>query len=155
MTRLHFSLGGAVACAAVLGLLILLPTVASAQGNAVVSKIVADLAPPADATDSTPKGKANAQHKLKGDTVTQKLAITLQHLEKRTDYDVVIDGVSLGIFQPKGNSGTLVLRYRDPARGNQTQLPEEIGPLTDLQTIQVFKVETGELILEGAFELVE
>ena len=155
MTRLHLSIAGAVACAAVIGLFALLPQAVSAQGNAVVSKIVADLAPPVGATDTTPKGKANAQHKLKGDALTQKLAITLQHLEKKTEYDVVIVGVSLGIFKPKGNSGTLVLRYRDPARGNQTQLPEELGPLTDLQTIQVFKVETGELILEGAFELVE
>lgn len=155
MTRLQNSFARALTCAVVFGLFALLPIAANGQGNTTVTKVVADLAPPAGAADATPKGKATAFYKQKGDSVSQRLAVTLEHLEKRTDYTVVIDGFLLGTIQPKGNSGTVVLRYRDPARGHQTLLPIELEPLSDLQTIQVFKVETGELILEGTFDVVE
>lgn len=138
----------------VLAFVALLPVTTFAQNEATVTKLVANLQPVDGGSYPNVTGKAIAFYKEKGETVTQKLVITLQHLQKRTDYDVQIDGFSLGIFRPKGNSGTVVLRYRSPVKGNQTAIPIEIEPLIEVVVVQVFKVDTGELILEGTFDVV-
>lgn len=144
-----------LAITVIFGAMTSVPILGGAQSGADVTKTTAKLLPPTGASDQSPTGKAITQYKDKGGAVSQKLAITLQHLERKTDYQIVIDGIELGTYSPKGNSGTLVVRFRDPVKGHQTQLPIEVGPVQDMQLIQVFNVDTGDLVLEGMFEVSE
>ena len=139
---------------ALTALFVLGPSTTYGQSNSNTTKMEAELLPPEGSSNTAPKGKAKTVYVDNGQKVVQKLAITAKHLEKRTEYRVVVDGVELGVFQPKGNSGTLVLRFRDPAKGNQTPLPEELLPVVDMQTVEIFNAESGELVLAGTFEVV-
>jgi hypothetical protein len=140
---------------AVVGLFVVSPSSAYAQdAEETALKTEANLAPPEGATDTAPTGKAKTLYVDNGQKILQKLAITAQHLERQTDYRVLVDGVELGVFRPRGNSGTLVLRFRDPAKGNQTPIPEELLPVSEMQTVEVFDDESGELVLAGTLEVV-
>lgn len=149
------SLQIALASVAVVALVLALPVAVPAQDGATTIKTEAALAPPVGAADPRPKGKAKTLYRDNGQNLLQKLSITAQRLQKRTDYRVVIDGVVLGVFAPKGNSGTLKLRYRTPAKGNQDAIPAALGIASDFVLIDVFDDATGELVLTGTFVLVD
>ena len=117
-------------------------------------KLEANLAAPSGATDTTPTGKAKAFYRDSGNGVLEKLSVALQHLPRRTEYRVVINGVDLGVFRPRGNSGSLVLKFRDPAKGNQPAFPVGFPLTRDFQTMDVYNVATGALMLTGTFVVV-
>ena len=52
------------------------------------------------------------------------------------------------------SSGTVVARLRTPARGNQDEIPVELGDTPDFLLIEVFDDATGELVLTGTFVVV-
>ena len=146
----RLQIGGAI-CAIALLALVFAPMSVAAQGGATNVKTSANLAPPEGATNTNAKGKAKTLYRDNGNNVLQKLTITLQKVERRTDYRIVIDGVELGIFSPKGNSGTITVKFRTPAKGNQDEIPAELGEVRDFALIEVFNDETGELALTGIF----
>jgi hypothetical protein len=150
-SQIRTSIGSALCAVALLGLAFA-PLTVTAQGGATNVKTQATLVPPDGATDADAKGKAKTLYRDNGNNVLQKLTITLQKLERRTDYRIAIDGLELGVFSPKGNSGTLVVKFRTPAKGNQDAVPAELGEVRDFVLIEVFNDATGELVLTGTFE---
>ena len=128
---------------------------ALAQGGADVTKTAGDLLAPAGATNPNAKGKVKTFFQDNGQKVSQRLMITAQQLTKRATYRVVIDGFDIGVFATKGKSGTLVLRFRDPAKGRQTLVPLEVEPVFDIVIVEIFDATTGELALTGTLEAVE
>ena len=147
-TTIRTRIGGALCAVALLGL-IFAPAPCMAQGGATNVKTQATLLPPDGATNTAAKGKVKTLYRDNGNSVLQKLTITLQKLERRTDYRIVIDGLELGVFSPKGNSGTLTARFRTPAKGNQDEIPVELGEVRDFVLVEVFNDATGELALTG------
>src|SRR4051794_6492548 len=89
-------------------------------------KSEATLTAPDGATNTNAKGTAKTFYVDNGQTVMQRLQITAQQLDRGVDYDVMVDGVDYGLYSPRGGSGTLVLRFRDPARGGQLGFPEDV-----------------------------
>jgi hypothetical protein len=126
-----------------------------AQNGANETKTAGDLVAPAGATNPNAKGKVKTFFLDNGHRVSQRLTITAQRLTRNTDYRVVVDGFEVGAFATKGKSGTLVLRFRDPAKGRQTPLPVEIEPVFDIVTVEIFDATTGELALTGTLEAVD
>ena len=149
MTHTRGFVLGALVVALVAAMAPLAVTAQSGEGTAY--KATAQLAPPDGAPETKAKGKAKTFHLDNGDNSLQKIAITIQNVERRTDYRIVIDGIELGVFSPKGNSKTLKLRFRDPAKGNKLEIPEELQPVDTLQVVEVFNATTGELVLTGTF----
>lgn len=123
-----------------------------AQGSEPI-KLEASLTAPEGST-SAAKGKAKATYHLKSNGVSEKLSITLQHLERRTGYRIALNGIDLGVFEPKGNSGTVKVQMRRPAKGNQRAIPDTIPALDTLTTIDVYNNATSELVATGAFAVV-
>jgi hypothetical protein len=144
-------IGRALAVLAVAAMIFATPAPAPAQNGATNIKTQATLLPPDGATNTNAKGKAKTQYRDNGNNLLQKLTITLQQLERRTDYRIMIDGLLLGVFAPKGNSGTLKVNFRTPPKGNQDAIPLELGETRDFLLIEVFNDETGELVLVGDF----
>jgi hypothetical protein len=127
------------------------PAPVSAQDDTSVAKSTATLAAPDGATNTSAKGKAKTFSRESANNPMEKLSVTAQQLTRRTDYRVVINGVELGVFSPKGNSGTLNLRYRTPAKGHQAGIPAALGSVRNFQTIDIYNAGTGELVLTGTF----
>jgi hypothetical protein len=128
---------------------------AAAQGGAdrASQKFEATLTAPDGATNTRASGKAKAfrNEDDTGEHVSQRLQITAQRLERRTDYRVVVDGVDFGVYSPRGN-GALALRFRDPVRGHLLAFPE--GLVVDVTTfvqIDIVNNTTGEVALTGTF----
>jgi hypothetical protein len=149
-SRIRTQIGSAVCAIALLGLMFA-PLTVAAQGGAINIKTQAALVPPDGATNANAKGKAKTLYRDNGNSVLQKLTITLQKVERRTDYRILIDGLELGVFRPKGNSGTVAIRFRTPAKGNQDAVPVELGEVRDFVLVEVFNDATGELVLTGTF----
>ena len=152
MNRLIRSQLGGALCVIALLALVFAPLTVAAQGGATNVKTAANLVAPDGATNTNAKGKAKTLYRDNGNSVLQKLTITLQKVERRTDYRILIDGIELGVFRPKGNSGTVTVKFRTPAKGNQDAVPAELGEVRDFLLIEVFNDETGELALTGTFE---
>jgi hypothetical protein len=139
---------------AVLALTLFVATVLG-QGGATTTKTEADLVAPSGASNPNAKGKAKTFFQDNGQRVSQRLQITAQGLERKATYTVVVDGLHIGDFRTKGNSGTLVLRFRDPAKGRQTPLPPEIEPVYEIVTVEIVDATTGEIALVGTFDVVD
>ena len=116
-------------------------------------KTEANLAAPEGSTSSV-KGKAKATFHEKASGATEKLSITLQHLERNVEYRLVVDGIELALVRPKGKSGTVKLSLRRPTKGNQAAIPEAIPPVNTLTTIEVYNVGTSALVATGTFVVV-
>jgi hypothetical protein len=140
---------GFLACA---GLLMVCTFGVLAQASETNVKTEATLAPPDGAANTAAKGKAKTLYKEEGG-LFQKLIVTCEHLDRKTDYRLVADGIELGVFSTKGNSGTLKAKFRDPVKGNASALPEGCPPVKDLLKLEIYNVATGELTLTGDFVL--
>jgi hypothetical protein len=125
------------------------PTALAQDGTPL--KLEAVLAAPSGATDTTPTGKAKTFYRAEGNGVLEKLTVTLQHLQRKTEYRIAINGTDLGVFTPKGNSGTVVLKFRDPAKGKQVGFPVGFPLTKDYQVIDVYEVAGGTLVMTGTF----
>jgi hypothetical protein len=143
---------GSVACVVAL---VFLVGSGLAQGGAETTKTAGDLVAPVGATNPNAKGKVKTFFQDNGQKVSQRLMITAERLTRKTDYRVVVDGFDIGTFATKGKSGTLVLRFRDPAKGRQTPLAPEIEPVFEIVTVEIFDATTGELALTGTLEVVD
>jgi hypothetical protein len=143
---------------ALIALLLSVPCVLFAQDDDTSNQTVneATLLPPEGATNTRAKGKAKTFYLDNGSNFIQRLNINAQHLQSGVEYQVLVDGVDYGLYTTRGNSGSLVLRFRDPARGSSIAFPEaEEGSVVDVREIVLIEIvdsETGEVVLSGSFE---
>jgi len=110
------------------------------------------LLPPSGATNGRAKGSAKTFYVENENQIVQRLQVSAQRLERGQQYRLTIDGVDFGVYSPRGGSGTLALRFRDPAKGNL--LPFPLGVEVDVRlfsVIQLVNDATGEIVLEGQF----
>ena len=123
-------------------------------------KSEATLTAPEEATNARAKGKAKASYHDNTDDgddgeasdAVQRLNITAQKLVRGVEYRVLVDGVDWGLHSPRGNSGTLALRFRDPVVRNLIAFPEGEIDLRLAELIEIVDEETGEIVLSGTLE---
>ena len=155
MVRAMLRLGTAATLAAVLFGLVLQAPAAAHGDDTTVEKWQAILAPPEGAANTKAKGKVKTQFRVHEQSIYQKLDISAQQLAKRSEVRVLVDGLELGVFSTRGKSGTLKLQFRSPAKGNQAEIPVELGLVRDFQIVEIFDAASGELLLAGTFAKIE
>jgi hypothetical protein len=110
------------------------------------------LTPPDGATNMRAKGTAKTFYVDNGHSVMQRLQVTAQRLDRGVSYRLLIDGLDFGVYSPRGGSGTLALRFRDPVKGNLLPFPDGVAvDVRTFVTIQIVNDTTGEIALQGTF----
>jgi hypothetical protein len=150
MSKRRFASPAAVVVIAILACLAAVVPSAWAQEQEPV-KTEANLVAPAGSTSGV-TGKAKATYQVKQNGTSEKLYVTVQHVQRRTSYRLAVNGIDLGVFEPKGNSGTLKLQLRRPVKGRQSGIPDTIPPVNLLTTIDVYDAVSGELVATGLFQ---
>lgn len=126
-------------------------TVAQDEDSGTSEKGEAQLTAPEGATNADAKGKAKTFYVDSGNQVVQRLQVSAQHLDRGVEYQLLVDGIDYGTYSPRGGSGTLVLRFRDPVKGHLLPFPEGEVDVRLFEMIEVVNVETGEVVLSGSF----
>ena len=155
MVRAVLRLGTAATLAAVLFGLTLQTPAAAHGDDTTVERWQAILAPPEGAANAKAKGKVKTQFRVHKQSIYQKLNISAQQLGKDSAVRVLVDGFELGVFSTRGKSGTLKLQFSSPVKGNQSEIPAELGLVRDFQIVEIFDATSGELLLAGTFAKIE
>ena len=71
-------------------------------------------------------------------------------LAPNTEYALVIDNTLVGTATTDG-SGSLRIRFSDPARRSDRALPEAVRPIAQAQTVGIYEVAAQRLVASGQF----
>lgn len=126
-------------------------TLAQDEDSGTSEKGEAELTAPDGATNADAKGKAKTFYVDNGNQIVQRLQVSAQHLDRGVEYQLLVDGIDFGTYSPRGGSGTLVLRFRDPVKGHLLPFPEGEVDVRLFELIEIVNVETGEVVLSGSF----
>lgn len=100
--------------------------------------------------DGTRIGKAKTASVTTSTRSLQALRIQVSDLTPNAEYAIVIDNTLVGTATASA-SGTLKLKFSDPAGRNSAALPEAIRPIATVQTIAIYEVQSQRLVASGQF----